>query len=286
MNVINRVLQSIRHSRAMQRICLALARAGTVSQLRNLDPTIPLSWEFSGFSQNGEDGIIDYLCSQLVASNRYFVEIGAADGLENNTAWLAIAKKYSGLMIEGDAALSKRQKAIIPALNLGVECLNCFVTKDSVDTVIKQMHMLNPDVFSIDIDGNDYHILKAFLDKKLRPKIIVVEYNSAFGPHQAITIPYQSDFNYIKAHPSALYYGVSITAWRKLLSAYNYQFVTVDSNGVNAFFVAPEHFNVQFLNSLKPLEFAENFYQRGKFRQTWNKQFETIKGMNFEVTCE
>lgn len=286
MNLIKKAVQAIRLSRAMQRISLALARAGTISQLRKVAPNIPISWEFSGFSQNGEDGIVDFLCSQLKSSNRYFVEIGAADGLENNTAWLAIAKKYSGLMIEGDETLSKRQKNIIPSLNLGVECLNCFVTKENVDFVIEKMLYRNPDVFSIDIDGNDYHILKLFLDKKVRPKIIIVEYNSAFGPNEAITIPYQSDFNYALAHPSALYYGVSVQAWIRLMTSFGYRFVTVDSNGVNAFFVAPEYFSAEWLESLCPLEFAENFYQFHKFRQAWDKQFENIKDMNFEVICE
>jgi len=67
-----------------------------------LDHTDPISWSFSGFSQNGEDGIIDYLASRLRNPNYYFVEIGAADGLENNTSWLAIARRYSGLMLEAD----------------------------------------------------------------------------------------------------------------------------------------------------------------------------------------
>jgi len=43
----------------MQQITLALARGGAPSSLRNIDPFNPGSWEFCGFSQNGEDGIID-----------------------------------------------------------------------------------------------------------------------------------------------------------------------------------------------------------------------------------
>src|SRR5207253_2508477 len=123
----------------------------------------------------------------------------------------------------------------------------------------------NPDLFSIDIDGNDYHILKAFLEQGLEPKIIVVEYNSAFGTHP-ITIPYQDDFNYLKADRSGLYYGVGLQAWRHLLDQFGYQFITVDSNGVNAIFVHPAYFADQFLANIKPIAFKENFYQFKKWK--------------------
>lgn len=281
MNIICKIVTAIQNARALQRINLALSRAATTSTLRNIDPRLPASWEFCGFSQNGEDGIIDYLCSQIKAPNRYFVEIGAADGLENNTAWLAIAKKYCGMMIEGDPVLAKRLQKTIPGLNLGVECENWFVSEENVNEILNRLPFSDPDLFSIDIDGNDLYIVKAFLSRGLRPKIIAVEYNSAFGPDRAITIPYQSDFDYQQAHASGLYYGVSITAWRELLKHYNYHFVTVDTNGVNAFFISPECFDSQFVEGIKPLKFAENFFQRKKFKGSWENQFALISHMNF-----
>ena len=61
--------------RTHPRIAMALARAAAGIALRRVDPTRPSSWEFAGFSQNGEDGIIDYLCDRLVKPDRYFIEI-------------------------------------------------------------------------------------------------------------------------------------------------------------------------------------------------------------------
>mgnify|MGYP005652949861 FL=1 len=43
----------------------ALARAAATKDLLHLDKQNPLTWEFSGFSQNGEDGLLDYLIKQL-----------------------------------------------------------------------------------------------------------------------------------------------------------------------------------------------------------------------------
>ena len=91
-----------------QRIAIALAKGGAMMLARTVDNTDPRTWEFSGFSQNGEDGIIDVLCRQLASRNRYVVEIGAADGTENNSSWLLVAERYEGLMVEGDSRQSAR----------------------------------------------------------------------------------------------------------------------------------------------------------------------------------
>ncbi len=281
--MIKRIINYIQTTRNLQRVNLGLSRAATTSHLRILDDVYPPTWEFSGFSQNGEDGIIDFLLQKLLRKNRYFVEIGSADGLENNTAWLAIGKKFSGLMIEGDPKLALRLKKSIGAFNLGVEGLQAFVTRENSADILQKMLFTEPDLFSLDIDGNDYYILEALLTNGFKPKIIVVEYNSAFGPDNAITIPYQKEFNYLSAHPSGLYYGVSISAWHKLLERFHYQFVTVDSNGVNAFYVDPNLFKTPFLQEIKPLVFAENFYQFQKYKQPWQTQFKLIEKMPFEV---
>jgi hypothetical protein len=62
-----------------------------------------------------------------------------------------------------------------------------------------------------------------------------------------LTIEYARDFDFTRAHPTQLYYGVSIAGWRAGLERYGYRFVTVEQNGVNAFFVDPRHFEPCFL---------------------------------------
>jgi len=275
--MITRVINALTQFRTLSRMNIAFSKAAVAAPLRQLDDSNPLTWEFSGFSQNNEDGIIDYLCSKLLTRNRYFVEIGSADGLENNTAWLALAKKYSGLMVEGNSNLAKSIKKNVCAYNLGVELSNIFITKENLSEFLSLCQHHNPDVFSIDIDGNDYHILSSLLERGFLPKIIVVEYNSAFGPSQALTIPYIPLFNYAKAHPSGIYYGVSLQAYQRLLHKYHYQFVSVESNGVNAFFIHKNDFSKEFVEKLRGLDFAENFYQKKKLKVDWAEQFKMIE---------
>jgi hypothetical protein len=52
----------------------------------------------------------------------------------------------------------------------------------------------------------------------------------------------------------------------------------VDRNGVNGFFVDPVHVSQEFLEQVRPLAFAENQYQLGKFRRPSESQFELISG--------
>jgi len=281
MNLFSRVSNFPFQLRRLQQITMSLARGSASHSCRVIDETSPASWEFSGFSQNGEDGVIDLLSRHLTTANRYFVEIGASDGLENNTTWLALVRRFSGLWIEGSASSADWAKYTFTRLNYGLDIRSLFVDRESAGTVVSQALFADPDVLSVDIDGMDYHIVEALLDAGLRPKIIVVEYNSAFGPEAAVTIPYTREFRREAGAFGSLYYGCSITAWRRLLEHREYSFVTVEANGVNAFFVASSAFEQDFLANVVALPFAENVSQRLNFRAGWQAQLAHLSGKPF-----
>ena len=280
--MIKKFMNYLLDVRDRQQMAIALGKGGAMMHARNIDLTRPGTWEFSGFSQNGEDGILDVLRKQLLSSNRYFIEIGSADGMQNNSSWLVVAEQYNGLMIEGNSRLVERAKRLIPSHSIGVECLNMFVSSGNIQELKSLALHADPDLFSLDIDGIDYFIAKAIMDGGFRPKIFVVEYNSVYGPDRSMTIPYKENFVFTKAHSTQLYYGVSIAAWRKFFSHYGYQFVTVDRKGVNAFFVNPICFDTEFLNKIKGPAFAENIYQYRKFKGSFEKQFSLIDDQKFE----
>ena len=279
--MIKRAFNYLLDIRDRQRIAIGLSKGAAMMAARNIDLTAPASWEFSGLSQNGEDGILDVLRKQLLKRNRYFVEIGAADGIENNSGWLLIAEKYSGLLIEGSAFLVERATRTVVGYSIGAEIHEMFVTVESVREIKSMAFHHDPDVFSLDIDGNDYHIAKAIMDSGFRPKIFVVEYNSVYGPDRSETIAYKDDFVFTKAHPSHLYYGVSISAWRKFFHSHGYRFITVDQNGVNGFFVDPEFFTQSFLEGVSGLAFAENKSQLKKFKKSSAEQYQMIADQKF-----
>lgn len=275
--MIKKILNYILDIRDRQKMIIALTKGGAMMHARRIDLKRPATWEFSGFSQNGEDGILDVLRTQLSHSNRYFIEIGSSDGVQNNSSWLVVAEQYGGLMIEGDRRLAARGERLITCHSLGVEYLSTFVDSENIQDLKKFSRHSDPDVFSLDIDGIDYYIAKQVLECGFRPKIFVVEYNSVYGKDRNATVPYRKNFVFSSAHPSRLYYGVSIAAWRKFFASQGYRFVTVDRNGVNAFFVDPAHFSESFLNGIQGLEYAENQFQYRKFKVPSDTQFELIK---------
>jgi hypothetical protein len=275
--MLKRAIYLLKRFQTMQRIGYGLARAAAVRGMRQLDPKNPTTWEFSGLSQNGEDGITDYLVHQLKNANRYFLEIGASDGTENNSSWLAVARRWRGVMVEGNRGKADYCRYIMADMALGVEVKECFVTQENIGELLLGITTNEPDFFSLDIDGIDWYITSALFEKGFQPKIIVVEYNSCLGPKQVLTVPYDPEFNFLTAHPTNLYYGVSIQAWRNLMERYGYKFVTVDTNGVNAFFVRPECFFEDFFINFQSLDFEENFYQRTRHSCAWKEQFELVK---------
>lgn len=266
----------------IERMSMSFAKGAFNKANLKIDDTLPATWEFSSFSQSGGDGIIEFLLSYVKEPNRYFVEIGSSDGLENNSSCLAFAKKYSGVMIEGDPEKSSVAKTYLTRFNWGVRYVNAFVTRETIGEVLKRESLYsNPDFYSQDIDGVDFYIMEAILNSGFRPKVICLEFNSTYGPSREITVKYQPDFKYREAHPSHLYFGVSIGGWRKLLKRFNYEFVTVDTNGVDAFFVDRTQLTEHFPKNIKGLEFAENFEHRSRLQNSWAERFDVIKHLEF-----
>lgn len=244
-----------------QRVAISIAKGTAARGLRRIDLAHPGSWEFSGFSQNGEDGILEVLRSALKQPGRDFLEIGSADGVQNNTSWLLVTEQYHGLMVEGNATLSAKCKRLLAGCGIGVQFVSQFVTRENAAELVARCQTPTPDVFSLDIDGNDYYVASALLQAGLRPKIAILEYNSVYGPERSVTIPYEPSFNYRTAHASQLYYGVSLRGWQRLFGSAGYRFVTVDRNGVNCVFADPDQFAPGFLERVVPHAWAENAYQ-------------------------
>jgi hypothetical protein len=253
-----RIKDYVRRRETDVRIAAALSRAAATAAIRSIDPTNPVTWEFAGFSQHGEDGIVDYLCSCMVLRNRFFFEIGSADGLENCTAWLAHARGYGGVMVEGDPVLLERCRKSLDGRIWNVHAVNLMVDAENISSLMKLCPHRDLDVFVLDIDSIDYYVMKRVLELGFRPKLIVVEYNSSFGPDRAVTVPYKQGFSRWEAHPTGLFYGVSIAAWRSLLGQHRYSFVTVETSGINAFFLDPAAFPDEFMSTVQGTSFLDN----------------------------
>jgi hypothetical protein len=278
MNPIAKFIRFLKALRSRQDLAIGMARAAATAPLRRIDENDPLSWEFRGFSQHGEDGITDFLLSRLKNPEQYFVEIGIGDGTQNNTTWLVLTRSVRGLMIDGSREQLEWARDLLGNRNFAVTYAHMFVTVEEIGRLIDRIAVKQPDLFSLDIDGNDYWIVQALLQAEIRPKIWIVEYNSAFGPNQPVTIPYTRGF--VVRHRQrgeGSYFGCSIAAWRKLFVRHGYHFVTVDSFGTNAFFIDPQAFPDGFCVRLNGLPFAECKSQVRGYGMGWEQHWKLIR---------
>ena len=213
---------------AMGRIESHRVRAQTFADIRDA--------EFKVFSQSGEDGILQYLLAKVPVTSRTFVEIGVEDYRESNTRFLLQNDNWSGLIIDrGTSHLAFLESSSL-RWRYRVDGVSAFVTPGDIDAVLTDGGFQGEiGLLSIDIDGNDYWLFEAI--KAVEPQIVVIEYNSMFGPDLPVTVPYDPAFDRFEAHYSGLYFGASLSALCELAVARGYRFVGSSSSGVNAFFV-------------------------------------------------
>lgn len=188
------------------------------------------------YSQNGEDGKIAWLLSQVGAPSRTFCEIGIEDGTECNSANLAIHFGWTGLMVEGNRGMADAARAYFEGRARGRVKVHCqFVTRDNVNSILQQNGLSGEiDLLSIDVDGVDYWLWQAV--EAVQPRVVVIEYNSLLGPSDALTVPYEDAFNRFSKDPSGYYHGASLKALERLGTAKGYSLIGCDSLGLNAFF--------------------------------------------------
>jgi hypothetical protein len=201
-------------------------------------------WEYGQkvYSQNGEDGILYYLLSCLSRRTQIAVEMGSGDGLECNTGFFVRHHGYTSYFIDGSAYWIQKGKEAYRSFRINGTpvFINAWMTKETILELL-DAHAIpkDIDVLSVDIDGMDYWILKEIMDaKRLKPAIIVVEYQDILGPERAWTVPYQSQFNHTDYDclNGPNYCGASLKAFMHLLGD-TYAFVGCEEKGFNGFFI-------------------------------------------------
>jgi hypothetical protein len=192
--------------------------------------------EFQVFSQRGEDGIIQYIISQIEIPNKIFVEFGVEDYTESNTRFLLINNHWSGLVMDGSSRNIRFIKEDFIYWKYDITAYESFITKENINQLISNYtKCTDVGLLSVDIDGNDYWIWEAI--NVIHPRIVICEYNSLFGGIKKVTVPYSANFNRTSAHYSNLYFGASLAAFCNLAEKKGYDFIGTAGAGVNAFFV-------------------------------------------------
>ena len=208
-------------------------KKSTIQYSKNLDNIN--NFEFKLTSQNNEDGIIDHIFSQI-PNNKYFVEVGFSY-YECNSLNL-IKNGWRGRLIDIDRdeclTLKKLVSFFYPKSN--IEVINKKILKENINhLVFSETKEETLDFFSLDIDGNDYWVLKELNTEKIN--VICCEYNHYIGNNVKKTIPYNPD--HVWENNGC--FGASLDAITTLLDKKGFNLVAVDSSGTNAFYVKKKY---------------------------------------------
>lgn len=206
--------------------------------------------------------------------NKSFIEFGFHP-FEFNTIHL-MTKKYPGTLVDSNKKNIFFMKLINLFHNYKLNIINKFLNKENIIKIFKKDY----GILSMDIDGNDYWLIKEILDQKISFDLIIVEYNSSLL-NKSITTPYDPIFNRHQKHSSGWYHGASLNAFIKLFNQKNYVLIKT-TGGNNAFFIkrnSLDKFNMRALN-------FEEAFEENRSRNLWSKknaheQFEAIKDLEY-----
>lgn len=225
---------------------------------RYQSPKSLIRFGYKVYSQNDEDGIIREIFSRIGTTAKTFVELGVGDGLENNTAALLL-EGWTGLWIDAsEQSIHAIQRHLPDVIQSGrLKAVRAFLTKDNIDDVIAQNSATEEiDLLSVDIDGNDYHVLHAL--HCVTPRVIVIEYNAKFPPPVSYCMPYDES----NAWQGDDCFGSSLAFLETHIDGY--RLVGCNITGSNAFFVRNDLVADHFLEPFT----AENHYEPARYYLT------------------
>jgi hypothetical protein len=168
------------------------------------------------YSQNGEDGILEFIFSEIGVGNRLLFEVGAHDGVTHSHTRALVEKGWTAHLFE---AMPERAEKIpaSPSTHVYVERVG-WENGDKLDNYTPQDY----DLLSIDVDGNDYHIWDAVT---AQPRVVIVEFNPTFP----------NNVSFVQAPEHKINHGSSLLAMADLGESKGYKLACVC--GVNAIFV-------------------------------------------------
>jgi hypothetical protein len=219
-----------------------LIASSAINAMRSRNLEIKALWEaeIRVFSQWGEDGILTYLLDSVGIAKPKILEIGAGNFEECNSRFQAEFRNASVYAVDLRSDLEANCKTLDVFWRSIIIPVNDYITPNNINSHIKSAKSLlgGLDIFSLDVDGNDYWILHEADLSDI--SIVVCEYNPLFGHSKSVTVPREDNFSREAKHFSWLYYGMSIKANISLMQKKGFVFCGSNLAGNNAFFIKEE----------------------------------------------
>jgi hypothetical protein len=183
-------------------------------------------------SEHGEDGILEKIFQVIGEGARWCAELGALNGKHGSNVWHLIKERgWSGVLIEADKTYFEKLQQEYSGSDR-THCVNAFVSfegENSLDRIFANTPLPRAfDLFSLDIDGNEYHLWESLSD--YRPRVLLVEFNPS--------IP--NEVSFVQPRDMKVFQGSSLRAFVELGKRKRYELVAATET--NAFFVLRDLF--------------------------------------------
>jgi len=230
-------------------------------------------------SQFEEDGIILYILAAIGMKTRSVVEMCCGNGSECMATNLILNHGYKGYLFEGG---DKNFAAAQGFFRTRKDCLlnqpelrKAWITRDNVNDLLRDAGASGEvDVFSLDMDGNDYWIWEAV--DEINPRLCVFEIHNLIPGDLSLTVPYSDGFDYLSGEGDRQWFrSVSLEAMRKLSAKKGYRLIGSHKHGFNVFFLR---------NDIAPNIFPEvsiESVQQARWTREQEKLWPRIKDMGW-----
>ena len=237
----------------------------------NIEQNTLITYRKNIFSENGEDGIIEKIFSEIKPKANLCCEFGAWDGIfASNCRNLIVNHDWEAIMIEGDPV---RYEDLLKTYgnNKNIRCLNNYINnqENSINNILSTEEKNNIDFISIDIDGLEYEIFET-LD--FLPQVICIEVNTGHSPESNTVIPreiaennvgqtlqYFVNIAEVKGYQLVCFIGNAFFIKKDLLSNTNLKSISAKNAYLQHLETMPNHVkeNLYFVNKGK----ANPFYK-------------------------
>ena len=239
--------------------------------LLNLDnhriKTKPIgNWDCRGpwYSDDGEDGVLNYIFSYINDQYKFAVDIGSAHGyggsnvrhLVDNNNWNSIELDFGRWNRDGK-----------PAQHPNVRRET--ITHGNICNILQKYKTPKLfDLLSLDLDSIDYHVLSSLLRGGYRPSVSIIEFNPIFNHNEPYIKKLDNEFR----KDSTSNYGASLRAFQLLFFKYEYTLVHVFGNENiecnNAIFMRNDYIidntKVKTIEKLHPHSWVESWKNNDK----------------------
>ena len=259
---------------------LAKAAEHYVETLEHSLQRVRYSLRRQGFSQWSEQQILSKYIEELLPRDypKTVVDIGAGNGIRWSNTYSLFLSGWRGVGIEADSRKFARLERAYRKLPQARACHET-ADPDNIVPLLKSLGIeKNFSVLSLDIDGNDYWVLKAVLSE-FRPALVVTEINEKIPPPLRFLFKYAPN-SQLRHH----FFGYSIAVLEDLCDQFDYGILQLEYN--NAFIAPRELKGARFVDA--ETAYAEGYRNRPdrKERFAANLDMEVLHSLSAERGIE